>query len=131
MSLNNKQNLKLLATQLCRSLRKNSTPAEKIMWECLRNRQFLNRKFHRQYPIYFDLLGKETFYIADFYCYEEKLVIELDGRYHQLQKDYDELRTVVINLLHIKVIRFTNEQVLSNLNNVLNQISIFVKGNSP
>jgi very-short-patch-repair endonuclease len=130
MSLNNKQNLKLVAKQLCRSLRKNSTQAEQIMWDNLRNRKFLNKKFYRQHPIFFDLLGKETFYIADFYCYEEKLIIEIDGGYHLRQKDYDTLRTQMINLLNIKVIRFTNDQVINNLKNVLEELSKIINANS-
>lgn len=131
MSLNNKSKLVPIAKQLARELRKNSTSAVHIFWQAVRNRKFLNKKFYRQYPIYFDLLGKETFYIADFYCYEEKLIIEIDGGYHLRQKDYDKLRTEIINLLGIKVIRFTNEQVTNNLKNVLEELSIIKKTNSP
>ena len=130
MSLNNKQKLTPIAKELCRVLRKNSTPAEKNMWDCLRNRQFLNRKFYRQYPIYFDLLGKETFYIADFYCFEEKLVVEIDGGYHQRQKDYDELRNAVMSLLSLRVIRFSNEQVSNGLNKVLEELKKIINVNS-
>ena len=131
MSLNSKQKLVPIAKQLARTLRKNATPAEKIFWEAVRNRKFLNKKFYRQHPIYFDLLGKETFFIADFYCHEEKLVVEIDGGYHIRQQDHDELRTAIINLLNIKVIRFSNEQVIDDLKNVLNQIAKFIKANSP
>ena len=130
MSLNDKQNLKLVAKQLCRSLRINSTQAEQCMWDNLRNRKFLKQKFYRQHPIFFDLLGKETFYIADFYCYEEKLIIEIDGGYHLRQEDYDTLRTQVINLLNIRVIRFTNDQVINNLNNILEELSKIINANS-
>lgn len=131
MSLNNKQNLKLIAKELCRELRKNSTPAEQIIWDNLRNRKLLNIKFYRQYPIYFDLLGKETFYIADFYCFEGRFVIEIDGGYHLRQKEYDELRTAVINLLNIRVIRFTNDQVINNLKSVLEGIEKTINGTHP
>lgn len=131
MSLNNKQKLIPIAKQLARELRKNSTRAEQIMWENLCNRKFLNKKFYRQYPIFFDLLGKVTFYITDFYCYEEKLIIEIDGGYHLQQKEYDTLRTQVINLLNIRVIRFTNDQVINNLNNVLEELSKIIYANSP
>lgn len=107
---------------LCRDLRKNSTKAEDILWQELRNRKLLNKKFYRQYPLYFDLLGKETFYIADLYCYENKLVIEIDGGYHVRRKEQDELRTGIINLLGIKVIRFKNEEVEKNFKKVLEEI---------
>ena len=131
MSLNSKQKLVLIAKQLARELRRGATPAEKIFWEVVRNRKFLNKKFYRQHLIYFDLLGKETFFIADFYCHEEKLVVEIDGGYHIRQQYHDELRTAIINLLNIKVIRFSNEQVIDDLKNVLNQIEKFIKANSP
>jgi len=119
MSLNVKNKLSQVAKELARELRRNSTPAEKIMWGVLRNRKFCDKKFYRQYPIYFDNLGNETFFIADFYSFEEKLVIEIDGGYHKRQMDYDQLRTDIINSLGIKVIRFTNEQVTNELKNVL------------
>lgn len=120
-----------VAKQLARDLRKSSTPAEKIFWEVVRNRKFLNKKFYRQHPFFFDYLGKETFFIADFYCHEKLLVVEIDGGYHLRQKDYDELRTSVINLLKIKVIRFTNDQITNDLKNVLRELDNIINGNSP
>jgi len=131
MSLNCKNKLVPIAKRLSRELRKNSTSAEEIFWQAVRNRNFLDRKFYRQYPIFFDLLGKETFFIADFYCFEEKLVVEIDGAYHERQKDYDELRTMIINHHNIKVIRFDNEQVIKNLKNVLNEIEEIINGPHP
>jgi very-short-patch-repair endonuclease len=131
MSLNSKQMLIPVAKQLARDLRKSSTPAEKIFWEVVRNRKFLNKKFYRQHPFFFDYLGKETFFIADFYCHEKLLVVEIDGGYHLRQKDYDELRTSVINLLKIKVIRFTNDQITNDLKNVLRELDNIINGNSP
>jgi len=119
MSLNSKPKLRAVAIALCRELRKNSTTAEKIFWEAVRNRKFMGKKINRQFPIYFDLLGKETFFIADFYCHEEKLVIEIDGGYHKRQKEYDALRTEVINTLGIRVVRFKNELIENNLNKAL------------
>ncbi len=59
-------------------------------------------------------LGKETFYVADFYCHQAKLVIELDGGIHQKQKDKDNLRTEIIGIKGIKVLRFNNEEILKN-----------------
>ncbi|MDP2422895.1 MAG: DNA methyltransferase [Bacteroidales bacterium] len=92
------------------------TEAEEILWQALRNRKIENCKFRRQHPI-----GQ---FIADFYCHEKKLVIEVDGGYHnkQEQKEYDEARTQVINEYGITVIRFTNDEVLNNIQTVLNKI---------
>lgn len=86
MSLNRKNKLLEVAKTVCRELRKNSTKVEKILWEYLRNRNLLNKKFYRQYPLFYDLTGRESFFVADFYCHEEKLVIELDGEYHKYRR---------------------------------------------
>lgn len=122
MSLTKNHKLVAVSKQLCRDLRKYSTPAEKILWESLRNRGLKNKKFYRQYPLFFDFNGKETFYIADFFCFEEKLVIEIDDGYHERQKEQDKLRTEVINLLGIKVIRFTNDEILNDIELVKKKI---------
>lgn len=97
---------------LCRDLRKSSTPSEKIVWELLRNRKFMGLKFLRQYPIiYGNYDTRKLFFIADFYCAEKKLVIELDGVVHDFQKDYDENRDKIIAEKGLTVIRFRNEEV--------------------
>ncbi|MBC8385585.1 MAG: endonuclease domain-containing protein [Candidatus Cloacimonetes bacterium] len=111
--------MRSLAIQTARHLRKNSTKAEKLFWEIVRNRQIKNVKFNRQFPIYFEYDGLKRFFIADFYCHEKKLIIEIDGGIHEQQKDYDELRTVIINELGITVIRFNNEIVLNNTDEVI------------
>lgn len=123
MSLNANKKLRQIAKARCRELRKNSTKAEKIFWEIVRNRNFEGKKFNRQYPIFYDLQGKETFYIADFYCHKAKLVIELDGKIHNYTKEQDRLRTEIINLLGIRVIRFKNDDIEQNLDKVLLKIS--------
>ena len=91
-----------------RLLRKNSTRAERILWEELRNRKFFNNKFYRQHPIITDISGKETFYIIDFYCNEKRLGIELDGKIHKFKINKDKDRTNILNKLGIKIIRFKN-----------------------
>ena len=123
MSLNKNKELREIAKRSCRELRKNSTNAEKMFWNKVRNHKFLGKKFYRQYPIFFDLLGKESFYIADFYCHEEKIVVELDGRIHDSRKNEDEIRTDVINNLGIRVIRFSNNEIERDINKVLNKLS--------
>ena len=119
MSLNKNKQLRVLAKTLCRDLRKNSTNAEKIFWEIVRNRKFEGKKFNRQFPIFYDLQGKESFYIADFYCHEEKLVVELDGKIHDYQIKNDKLREGIINLLGIRVVRFKNDEVENSIKDVL------------
>ena len=96
--------MKTLAVQTARKLRAKSTRAEEIFWEIVRNRNIKNKKFNRQFPVYFEFEGQKRFFIADFYCHENKLIIEIDGGIHQTQKDYDELRTIIISELGIKVI---------------------------
>ena len=122
MSLNSKTKLVKVAKAVCRELRKNSTEAEKIFWEAVRNKKFCNRKFYRQYPLFHDVTGKESFFIADFFCYEEKLIIELDGKYHQYRLKDDKERTIILNQMGLRVIRFTNDKIINDLNSVLEEI---------
>lgn len=95
-----------MTKKLPNHLRINQTPAEKIVWELLRNRKFMNLKFRRQHPV-------EGF-ILDFYCAELKLAIEIDGKIHDKQKEYDEFRQDVIEKKGLRFIRLTNEEVLQN-----------------
>lgn len=101
-------------TELARELRKNPTPFEKVFWELVRKRRFQGLKFLRQKPFLYSQYGsKRYFYIADFYCAEHKLVIEIDGKIHDYQKDYDQQRTIVLESLGLKVIRFRNEELMN------------------
>ena len=122
MSLNKKSELAAIAKVVCRDLRNNPTETEKIFWEAVRNKRFEEKKFYRQHPFFYDLTGSETFFIADFYCYEEKLIIELDGIYHQYRLKQDEERTKILNMFGVRVIRFTNDEIIEDLNTVLNKI---------
>ena len=112
-----------IAHETARKLRKNSTPAEKIFWDKVRNRQIGGLKFFRQHPIQFTIDGQKRFLIADFYCAEKKLVIEIDGLIHERQQDYDVARTRVINLLGINVIRFRNSEIENDIGDVIRRIS--------
>jgi len=96
-----------------RLLRLNMTVAEKILWEKLKNNQ-LGLRFKAQHPI--------AIFVVDFYCHKCKLVIELDGKIHELQKDYDEGRTAELERFDLKVIRFTNEEVEKELSRVVETI---------
>lgn len=97
-----------------RLLRKNMTEAEIKLWEYLNNRQLNGLKFRRQHPI--------DIFIADFYCHEARLVIEIDGPVHSGQTEYDNGREADIEKYDIKVIRFTNEKVLSGIKHVIKEI---------
>ena len=104
-----------------RELRKNQTPSEKMLWEVLRNRKFHNLKFRRQWPILFGT--SRDFFIADFYCSEKKVIIELDGKIHLKNRKYDEFRDEIIESFRIKVIRIKNEE-LSNIELVKNRLEL-------
>jgi very-short-patch-repair endonuclease len=97
--------------QVARQLRKDETKSEELFWNVVRNRKLNNRKFYRQHPIKYEYLEVERYFIADFYCPEKKLVVEIDGKIHENQKEYDETRTQIINCLGIQVIRFQNEDL--------------------
>ena len=107
---------KIPLIRYARELRKNPTPAEKIIWEFLRNRQMKGYKFRRQYPV-------ESF-ILDFYCPKLKLAIEIDGGYHQEceQQKLDPFRERLIRDYDIRIIRFTIDQILGNIDSVLDEI---------
>ena len=103
-------------TNLARKLRKEQTPSEKILWNELRNRKLYGVKFFRQHPlVYEEDRGIVHFFIPDFYSAEQKLVIELDGKIHEYQKNYDQEKDFIIKKMGLTVIRFKNEEV-RNLN---------------
>jgi len=104
---------------LARELRKNQTNAEKILWEKLRNRKFLGLKFTRQHPFYYFKEGRKKFFIADFFCSELKIIIELDGKIHEKQKDYDKVREELLESKEINILRFNNEELENNINGFL------------
>jgi very-short-patch-repair endonuclease len=99
-------------------LRKHTTNAEKLLWEKLKGKQICNLRFRRQHPI--------EFYIADFYCHNARLVIELDGAIHKQQIEYDDGRSAEFEKYGIKVIRFKNSQVENDINSVVSEITELV-----
>jgi very-short-patch-repair endonuclease len=102
-----------------RELRTQQTPTEEILWECLRDRRFLNAKFRRQHNI-----GQ---FIADFYCHAARLVIELDGEIHQSQKLEDTNRDLWMEERGSVVLRFRNDEVLDDLVGVLRVVAEVVE----
>lgn len=102
--------------QLAKNNRKEATEAEAILWQYLRNHK-LGSKFRRQHPV-----GN---YIPDFVCLEKKLIIEVDGGYHNTseQIELDENRALELEEKYsFKVIRFVNDDVLKNIETVLTKI---------
>lgn len=97
-------------------LRKNETESEKILWGKLRNNQVKGYKFRRQHPI--------GLYIADFYCHKLKLIIEVDGEYHNLpeQIEKDKERTQILESNGLKVIRFNNHEIHENVDKIISEI---------
>ena len=111
---------------LSRELRQNQTPQEELLWANLRNRKLLGIKFLRQHPIIYsntsDIL---LFFIADFYAVEKKLVIEIDGKIHDFQKEYDKNRDEILSALGLQVLRIKNEE-LKQTKLILNKIKTYL-----
>jgi very-short-patch-repair endonuclease len=105
-----------------RSLRRNATDAEKLLWSALRNRRLEGIRFRRQVVI-----GR---YVADFCCANPKLVIELDGIQHEAQRSYDDARTRDLEDAGYRVLRFWNGDVLAHLASVLEMIAEEVRGHA-
>jgi very-short-patch-repair endonuclease len=97
-----------------RLMRREPTKAEALLWEHLKARQLHGFKFRRQYAI--------DGYIVDFYCPETKLVVELDGPSHDDRQKYDRDRTLWLECYDMRVVRFPNQTVLDDLDQVLNSI---------
>jgi very-short-patch-repair endonuclease len=97
-----------------RKLRREMTPAETTLWKELRTNKLSGLHFRRQQIIH----G----YIADFYCHQHELIVELDGGIHEMQKEYDAEREAYLIALGFQIIRFTNDQVNNELKSVLRKI---------
>jgi very-short-patch-repair endonuclease len=101
-----------------KKLRKKMTLPELILWNKLRESQ-LGVRFKPQHPI--------DIFIADFYCHSLKLIIEVDGGIHEIKKEYDEGRTNELKEHGINVIRFSNDDVLNNIDIVLRNIKSIIE----
>ena len=100
--------------QMARQLRKTPTPSETILWAAIRGRQLDGRKFRRQVSI--------GAFVVDLYCWTEKLVIEVDGAVHELQRGADAERQTLVESLGLRFIRFSAEEIEGNLPAILNRI---------
>ena len=110
---------------VARKLRRNATPAEELLWKHLRNRRLHGLKFVRQHPF--------NRYIVDFYCAELKLIIEIEGGIHQMpdQVEYDRNRFEELGLRGLRILRFSNEEVLCNTKEVLDKINRLKSDHGP
>lgn len=133
MSLDKRKELSIVAKKLCRELRVNQTQSEEIIWDRIRNRRLLGKKFLRQHPIFYDIKGRETFCITDFYCHELKLVIEIDGEVHKFRKKNDDDRDLIMNYMGMEVIRIKNKIVIKKPDIALRLIKNYINKltNSP
>ena len=102
------------SVDLARKFRKQPTKAEQALWRILRNRQLDGYKFYRQKPI-----GP---YVVDFCCWSRRLVIEVDGGVHVGREAQDEERERALKELGYRVIRFTNNEVESDMDQVVEAI---------
>lgn len=99
--------------------RKNETEGEKILWNKLLRRKYLGYKFTRQKPI-----GR---FIADFYCSELNLIIEVDGDSHDFKKDRDLARDKYLKSCGITTVRLKNEDILNSIDKVKEKIESCLK----
>jgi len=123
MTINKKQ--REIIKELTRDFRKNQTEAETKLWDMVRSRKLFGLKFLRQHALTYEYYGKQKFFITDFYCADKKLVIELDGKIHDRQKDYDQQRDYIMNTLGIRVLRIKNEE-LNDTSSLIKKLSQFL-----
>jgi very-short-patch-repair endonuclease len=109
--------------EFARHLRANQTDAERLLWSRVRNRQLSGYKFRRQLVI--------EPYIVDFACLEQKLIVELDGGHHAEQQKQDERRSLYLQRLGYRILRFWNHDVLREPDAVLESIRIALADGSP
>lgn len=101
-------------SEIAKRFRKNPTKAEKIMWRYLKDKELFSEKFRRQHPLYQ--------FIVDFYCHSKKLIIEIDGEIHQYTFVRDQARDKLFQDHGYHILRFTNEEVFFQIDQVLAKI---------
>jgi len=104
-----------------RQLRKNGTPAERLLWKYLKGKQLLGFDFDRQRPI--------DNYIVDFYCKDLRLAIEIDGGSHQNKAEYDKKRQLRLESLGVRFLRFQERDVNKDVMAVLRSIENWIRQN--
>ena len=106
--------------RFAKEMRKNPTESEKALWDILRKFRFKGYIFRRQHPV--------DIFIADFYCHKLKLIIEVDGEIHDSDQamEYDDGRSAELEKYGLKILRFTNDQVLKETEMVTSQIQNYI-----
>ena len=112
--MNQKPKTNPLILGRAKEMRQNPTKAENVLWQRLRREQLGGYKFRRQQPI-----GR---YIVDFYCHQTRLIIEIDGEVHAFQEEYDTNRSAWLEAQGYRIVRYSNMDVLKNLDRVLQAI---------
>jgi len=100
--------------EIATRLRNNPTQSEILLWQVIRNKQLMGRLFLRQHPIIYDSDRNHNeffFFIPDFYCARERLIIELDGRIHDFQKEKDYYRDKILEANNLRVLRINNDEL--------------------
>src|SRR3954470_8784445 len=111
------------ALERVRELRRETTPAERRLWSRLRGRRLSGFKFKRQ-----EWVGP---FIADFYCWEARLIVEVDGTQHADDDDYDRARSAYLKREGFRVVRFWNNQVTDEMEGVLAAILVILEERVP
>ena len=101
--------------ELAKAMRREMTEAESLLWNRLRRNQCNRAHFRRQQVI--------DGFIADFYCHEAGLIVEVDGGVHETTVDYDQMRDKLIAARGLIVIRFSNDRIFADIEGVLNEIA--------
>ncbi len=112
-------------TSFARDVRKNPTFTEKLMWNALRNRKQDGLKFRREHPV--------EGYIADFFCVEHNLIIEIDGSIHDetSKKEKDIVRQKRLEEAGYRIVRFTAQEININIDSVIDKIVAICKTSPP
>lgn len=105
--------------QIARTLRKNMTLSEILLWQQIKGKQLLGYDFHRQKPI--------DEYVVDFYCPLLKLVLEIDGDSHDGKEDADRIRHEKLESLGLTVLRFWDADVKSNVDGIVGQLREWIE----
>lgn len=109
-----------------RELRRNMTKSELVLWKELRNRKFMGLKFVRQQPLIYQVIDNQPrYFIADFVCYEKRMIIEVDGAIHEFQKEEDEHRENILRSLDFNILRIKNEEV-KEIGTVMEKIRTYI-----
>jgi very-short-patch-repair endonuclease len=94
-----------------RELRQKQTESEATIWEMVRNRKIIGKKFLRQHPIVYSFYKRPLYFVADFYCAEARLILEIDGSIHKFQQEYDSQREFILKQKGLTVLRIKNKEL--------------------